>query len=125
MEEIGTTNPKYHPQRVYWHPFVCPHSKTIPLAPINPFTKQIVPSLCPESFTQSFIKIVFTSFLQAPYKVLPTISYIFMCTLFLFSCFFLSFASRTFSWACRSLCEPWKFFSFCAFTCLSNNSLTS
>ena len=27
MEEIGTTNPKYQPLRVLWHPFVRPRSK--------------------------------------------------------------------------------------------------
>ena len=32
----------------------CAHArKTIPLAPIHPFTKQMVPSLCPQSLTRS------------------------------------------------------------------------
>ena len=38
-------------------PFVCPRSKTISLAPIHPFTKQMVPSLCPESLTRSLFRL--------------------------------------------------------------------
>ena len=71
----------------------CAHTrKTIPLAPIHPFTKQIVPLLCPESFVQ----IVFPSSLCVPYKGLPSTKNIFMHASF----FFVSFSSHTFSRAC-------------------------
>ena len=51
MEEIGATNPKYQPLRVLWRR-LCAHArKTIPLAPIHSFTKQIVPSMYEESLT--------------------------------------------------------------------------
>ena len=70
----------------------CTHAqKTIPMAPIHPFTKQMVPSLCPELLTQSLSK----SFSPVPYKVLPSINNIFTRVLF-FLCFFVSFLSHTF-----------------------------
>ena len=51
MEKIGPTNPKYQPLRVLWRR-LCAHArKTIPLAPIHSFTKQIVPSMYEESLT--------------------------------------------------------------------------
>ena len=43
-----------------------------------------------------------------------------MCRFFLL--LLLSFSSHTFSWVWGSLCKPRKIFSFCAFTCLSNNN---
>ena len=44
----------------------CAHAqKTIPMAPIHSFTKQIVPSMYQESFG--------TSIPHAPYKLLPSI----------------------------------------------------
>ena len=45
MEEIGTTNPEYHPLRVLWRRSCAHARKPIPLAPIHSFTKQIVPSM--------------------------------------------------------------------------------
>ena len=46
MEEIGTTNHLWHRS--------CAHArKTIPLAPIHLFIKQIVPSMYEESLTSS------------------------------------------------------------------------
>ena len=56
MEEIGATNPEYQPLRVLWHRLCIHARKTIPLAPIHPFTKQMVPSLCPESLTRSLFR---------------------------------------------------------------------
>ena len=51
MEEIGATNPEYQPLRSNGAR-LCAHArKTIPLAPIHSFTKQIVPSLYQESST--------------------------------------------------------------------------
>ena len=104
---------------------LCAHTrKTIPLAPIYPFTKQMVPSLCPESLTprslRSFSPVLCMHLIKG---FLPSITDIF--TRALFFSFFLSFSSHTFSWACGSFHEPRKFFSFCAFTCLSNHSLIS
>ena len=99
----------------------CAHAqKTIPLAPIHSFTKQIVLEL-------KLFDIHYTSFPHAPYKLLPPNKNILGAHRF-FSLFLLSFSSHTFSCACGSLCEPRKYFfkfSFCAFTCLSNNSLIS
>ena len=48
MEEIGATNPEYQPLRVLWRRLYAHARKTIPLAPIQSFTRQIVPSLCQE-----------------------------------------------------------------------------
>ena len=53
MEEISATNPEYQPLRVLWH-HSCAHArKTIPIAPIHSFTKQIVPSMYQESLSWS------------------------------------------------------------------------
>ena len=89
----------------------CTHArKTILLAPIHPFTKQMVPLLCPELLTRSLSK-SFSSFSYAPYKVVPFINNILRMHRF-FLCLFLllSFSSHIFSWACGSLREPWKYF---------------
>ena len=51
MEEIGPTNPKYQPLGILWHRLCAHAQKTIPLAPIHLFTKQIVPSMYEESLT--------------------------------------------------------------------------
>ena len=53
MEEIGATNPEYQPLRVLWHRSCAHARKTIPLAPIHSFTKQIVPSMYQESMSWS------------------------------------------------------------------------
>ena len=107
MGEIGTTNPEYQPRS-------CAHThKTIPLAPIHPFTKQMVPSLCPEWLTRRLSK-SFLPVFYAPYKVLPSIK-TFLRSFFL--CFFLSFSLHTFSWACGSLYEPRKYFQI-LFLCI-------
>ena len=45
MEEIGATNPEYQPLRVLWCRSCAHTRKTIPMAPIYSFTKQIVPSM--------------------------------------------------------------------------------
>ena len=53
MEEIGATNPEYQPLRVLWR-CSCAHArKTIPMAPIHSFTKQLVPSMYQESLTRN------------------------------------------------------------------------
>ena len=46
MEEIGATNPEYQPMRALWRRSRAHARKTIPLAPIQSFTRQIVPLLC-------------------------------------------------------------------------------
>ena len=51
MEEIDATNPEYQPLPLLWHRSCAHARKTIPMAPIHPFTKQIVPSMYQESFT--------------------------------------------------------------------------
>ena len=60
MEEIGATNPIAS----FMASFVRPRSKTILLAPIQSFTRQIVPG------------IVGPKILQIPYKLLPSIKII-------------------------------------------------
>ena len=92
----------------------CTHAqKAIPLAPIHSFTEQMVPSLCPESLTRSLSKSFLSVFRRNPIKCfLPSITF-YACVVFSF----VSFSLHTFSWACRSLCEPWNFFV--------NNSLIS
>ena len=105
----------------------CTHTqKAITLAPTHPFTKQIVPTLYPESFTRSLCRLFSPVFGVGIIKgFLPFFVHV------IFPCFFVySFYSHHthFSWACGSLCEPRKYFfklSFCAFTCLSNYSLIS
>ena len=47
MKEIAV--PPILSMRVKWCPFMHPHLKTIPLAPIHPFSKQMIHLLCPES----------------------------------------------------------------------------
>ena len=105
---------------------LCAHAqKTIPLAPIHSFTKQIVPRIVD---LKSF-DIHDTSFPYAPYKLLPFIKNILGAHRF-FSFFLLSFIFIThFSWACVT---PWHEsrnlylkHSFSTYTCLSNNSLIS
>ena len=86
-----------------------PCSKTIPLAQIHPFTKQMVPSLCPELLTQSLsrifdpklVQIIFACFSYVPAikGFLPSITLLHACHFFLV-CFFVSFSSHTFLWAC-------------------------
>ena len=128
MEEIGATNPEYQLMRVKWRPFVCPCSKTISLAPIHPFSKQMVPSLCPELLTRrsmrSFSPVLCVRLIKG---FLSSTTLLRMRHFFL--SFFLSFfSSHTFLWASGSLREPRKYFfklSFCAFISLSNNSLIS
>ena len=51
MEDIGATNPEYQPLRVLWRRSYAHAQKTIPLAPIHSFTKQIVPSMYQESLS--------------------------------------------------------------------------
>ena len=112
MEEISTTNPEYQPMRVKWRPFMHPRSKTIPLAPIHPFSKQMIATFIVSRITEStLVEIVFPSYLCAPYKGLPSINNILRRCHFFLCSLFLSFSSHTFSWTCRSLREPWKFFS--------------
>ena len=114
MEKIIVTNPKYQPLRVLWHLFMRPCSKTIPLASIHLFTKQMVPSRIIE--LKSF-DIIDTSFPHAPYKVLASIkNNLCTCRLFFSFHFHCTLFSWAFLWACRNLRKPQKFFinlSFC------------
>ena len=84
-------------ESVLWHLFVHPCSKTIPLALINLFTKQIAPSLCPESLTQCSLKLFSPVFHMSLIKgFLPSITFLYMHRFFLF----VSFSLHTFSWVC-------------------------
>ena len=63
-------------------------SKTIPLAPIHPFTKQMVPSLCPESLTRSLFQLFSPVFRKHPIKCfLPSIPF-YTLVVFFFVCFY-------------------------------------
>ena len=109
MKENGTTIPKYQPLRVLWYPFMLPYSKYHSLgtnSPVYLLTRS-------SAFRVRLIK----CFLQP-------ITFLCMHHFSSFFSLFLSFSLHTFSWVCRSFREPQKFFSFCAFTCLSNNSLS-
>ena len=53
MEEIGATNPEYQPLRVLWRRSCAHARKTISLAPIHSFTKQIVPLMYQELLSWS------------------------------------------------------------------------
>ena len=103
MEEIGTTNPKYHrtPIVSLMVPinFVHPRLKNHPLGTsiAIQFTKQMVPSMCPVSFTRSLSQLVSPVFGKRPIKCfLPSIIFLRARHFFLL---FLSFSSHTFSWA--------------------------
>ena len=64
MEKIGATNPAIA-------------RKTILLASFYPFTKQMVPSLCPESLTLSLSKSFSSVFRRRPIKCfLPSITFL-------------------------------------------------
>ena len=84
----------------------------IPLTPIHLFTRQIVPSWCSESLTQSLSK--WFSSVYCMHFIKCSIKNIFECISF-FPCFFLSFSLHSLSWACRSLHEHRKFFFKCFF----------
>ena len=87
MEEIGTTNPKHQ-----WLHHLCAHSrKTIPLAPIHWFTKQIVPSRYQESLVWSHLIFVTWVFRMRPINSFPSIKKYFRHPSF--------FSSHTFLWA--------------------------
>ena len=75
--------------------------KTIPLAPIHLFTKQVITLLCPESLTAScfnpFHQLLAT-YIYVAYKPLPSLKkHFYSCIVFLW------FSLHTFSWACESL----------------------
>ena len=105
MEEIGATIPKYQPLQVLWHPLCDYAQRTILSHPIRLFTRQLVPSLFEYINILNLIHISSTILLIQPYKCLPVTIKIFMQQLF-----FSLFSSHTFSGACGSFCEPWKFF---------------
>ena len=124
MEEIGAINPVAS----LMAPIRAPTLKNHP-----PSTHSLVYKTNSNFIVSTIIDLRFfaidhTAFPQVPYKLPPSINNNFTHASF-FLCFFLillSFSSHIFSWACGSLCEPWKFFfklSFCAFVCLCNNSL--
>ena len=71
MEESGATNLKYVPAMASF--MVCPYSKTILLAPIHLFTKQIASTFIVSRINPKIVKIILTSFSDALYKVLSSI----------------------------------------------------
>ena len=116
MEEIGTTILSTSHYKFYG----ALARKTIPLTPIHSFTKQVVPSLYQQSDSLQLI----TLFLHTlPINaLLPLITFLSECH------FFFCFPSFIFITHFRELagaCVTLEVFSFCAFTCLSNNSLIS
>ena len=83
---------------------LCTHiRKTISLAQIHSFTKQIVLH-CIHNLSPKLMEIVFTGFWYGCYKGIPSMN--------ILVCLFLSFSSHTFLWACGSLREPQKFSLF-------------
>ena len=103
----------------------CAHAqKTIPLAPIHPFTKQMVSSLCPESLARSLSQLYSLVLCKRLIKCfLPSIKFY---THVIFS-LFLSFSLHAFCGLAGASMNHGSFLklSFCAFTYLSNNSLIS
>ena len=92
---------------------LCIHAqKTIPLAPIHSFTKQIF--IVSTIVYPNFMDIIFIDSLYVPYKRLPSINNIFTrVSSFLYFIFIAHFYVH--------LHEPQKFFSCCAFTCFFLN----
>ena len=110
MEE---TKPKYQPLRFY-AACSCIHAwKTIFMAPIHLFTRQIVHSLYEESLTWSSLKLIWQLLIFRMCLIksfLPSKHYFYVCVMIIL-CYSLSFSSHTFSWTCRSLHEPKSFSS--------------
>ena len=104
--------------------FMRPRSKNHPLNTNTPVYYTNSTFIVSTIISQQLVQIAFTGFLFGRYKGLPSMNNTFTCASF-FLIILLSFSSHTFSWGCGSLREPRNIFSFCAFTCLSNNSLIS
>ena len=122
MEEIGATNPEYQPMRVLWRRSCAHARKTILLAPIQSFTRQIVPSLCGPKILQipSYLSpIQTTSFHQNNYYAgIGARRFFFFLSLFYFH--------RTpFSWACVTPGNYYLKYSFSTYAYLPYNSLIS
>ena len=106
----------------------CAHTqKTIPLSPIHSFTKQMVPSLCPESLTRSLLRSFSLVLCVRLIKgFLPPKTFL-LARRFFLVCFF-HFHCTLFCGHAGACVNPGKYFfklSFCAFTSLSNNSFIS
>ena len=93
-------------------PFVRPRSRHHPLNTNPPIYYTNSTFIVSTIISQQLKQIVFTGFLFGHYKGLPSMNNIFMRTSFFLICFFVSFSSHTFSWACGSLCEPQSFSLF-------------
>ena len=108
MEETGTTTSHCK----FYGAHSCAHGqKTIPLALIHPFTRQIV-----ATFSVSRIKV---------HRNCPVTKCFYAAVVF---SFFHLFLSHTFCGACVTPCESLNFYlkhSFSTYTCLSNNLLIS
>ena len=90
---------------------LCAHArKTIPLAPIHSFTRQIRSTFIVSTIINlRFFAIDHTVFHRRPINSLfPSITFLHVRRFFLY--FYFHFHC-TLSWACGSLCEPRKFFS--------------
>ena len=94
---------------IFMAPFVYPHLKNHPLATGSLVYQTNTTFIISRITNQRLFIIDPNSFLYAPYKLLPSVKNIFMCTLFFL---FLSFSLHTFLWACGSLRESWKSFFF-------------
>ena len=108
----------------------CAHArKTIPIALIHPFTKQMVPSLCPELLTQSLSKSFSPAFHMHPIKCfLPSITFLCVHRFFLIVSLSFFYFHHTLSCGLAGAYVNHRSFfklSFCAFISLSNNALIS
>ena len=94
-----------------------PRSKTIPMAPIHLFTKQMVATfiacriICLKPFHLFFIYtyLIIKHFLPSItfYECIHSFSFV----------VFLSFLLYTFSWTCGNFCEPQKYFFVLSLLC--------
>ena len=90
----------------------CAHArKTIPLAPIHLFTKQMVPSLCPESLTRSLFQSFSSVFCMHPIKCfLPSITFLCARRFFYFLVCFFRFHCTLFRGLAGACMNSGKFF---------------
>ena len=88
---------------------MCPRSKNHPPSTHSLVYKTNITFIISTIIDLRFFAINHTAFPQRPINsLLPPITFLCVCHFF---SLFLSFLLHTFLWACRSLCEPQKFFS--------------
>ena len=122
MEEIGATNPK--PLQVLWHRSCAHTQKTIPLAHIQSFTNQIVPSLCRNSWSKDASN-PFLSFCVACIQTTFFHQDNYYTGIHACCFFFVLFSSHTLLWACVTPGNYHLKYSFSTYTYLPYKSLIS